>query len=499
MKRNTLINKLFLFATVLSVGILASCEDLEVENFNSPNQSAVLGTPNDFPALIDGQFGTVWAGLQQSSPNFPISVMAQGPSMSWGNWGARDLGTIPRAAMQNTLTYSNSAVFSQAWNGLYGAISTTSTALRIIAEENATITDGNGADITAQTVANGKFVQGLALGYLSLLYDQAYIIDETTDLTAISFSPYGDVNDAAIAKLNEAAAAFASNSSMTMTGWFGLTFTGTQAANLIRGLIAKFEAAQARNTTEASAVDWNVVLTNSANPVDLAPVGDGGFTWWHRLLIQGQDAGWARISQKVIKMMNPTKSNTAVPYPWPDGVNSLPRITNPDDARVDLDFTYTGSNDFSAARGYYFYGNYDYSRYEAYRATFAEPMVFLSSEEINLLRAEALIRTGGNKVTAAGLINDTRVGRGGLAPLTGLESDADLLNAILYERIVEFTWHGSCNVWFYRRMMTPPGNTDATNLYYLEPLTARHLPVPASELSIFGIPFYTFGGTAGEQ
>lgn len=498
MKRNTLINKLFLFAMVLSMGILASCEDLEVENFNDPNQAAVLGTPNDFPALIDGQFGTIWAGLQQSSPNFPISVMAQGPSMSWGNWGARDLGTIPRAAMQNTLTYANSAVFSQAWNGLYAALSTTNTALRIIAEEDATVVVG-GEDVTAQTIANGKFVQGLALGYLSLLYDQAYILDENTDLTAIAFSPYGDVNDAAIAKLNEAAAAFAGSANMAMTGWFGLTFTGTDAANLIRGFIAKFEAAQARNTTEANAVDWNTVLTNSANSIDLAPVGDGGSTWWHRLLIQGQDAGWARISQKVIKLMNPTKSDAAVPYPWPNGVNSLPKITDPDDDRVDLDFTYTGSNDFSAARGYYFYGNYDYSRYEAYRATFTEPMVFLSADEVDLLRAEALIRTGGNKVTAAGLINNTRVGRGGLAPLTGLESDAVLLNAILYERIVEFTWHGSCNVWFYRRMMTPSGNTDAANLYYLEPGTARHLPVPASELSIFGIPFYTFGGTAGEQ
>lgn len=499
MKRNTLINKLFLFATVLSMGILASCEDLEVENFNSPNQSAVLGTPNDFPALIDGQFGTLWQGLQLSQPNFPISVMAQGPSMSWGNWGSRDLGTIPRAAMQNTLNYSNRGLFTAGWNGLYAALSTTTTALRIVAEENATIVNSNGVDVTAQTVANGKFIQGMALGYLSLLYDQAYIIDENTDLSTLDFSPYGDVNDAAITKLNEAAAAFAADGSMTMTGWFGLTFTGTQAANLIRGFIAKFEAAQARNTTEASAVDWNVVLTNSANGIDLAPVGDGGNTWWHRLLIQGQDAGWARVSQKVIKMMNPNKSNTDVPYPWPDGVNSLPKITSPDDARVDLDFTYTGSNDFSAARGYYFYSNYDYSRYEAYRAGFTEPMMFLSADEVDLLRAEALIRTGGNKITAAGLINNTRVGRGGLTPLTGLESDADLLNAILYERIVEFTWHGSCNIWFYRRMMTPSGNTDATNVYFLEPATARHLPVPAAELTIFGKPLYTFGGVAGEQ
>ena len=197
--------------------------------------------------------------------------------------------------------------------------------------------------------------------------------------------------------------------------------------------------------------------------------------------------------------MNPSKPATEVPYPWPDGVNSFSEITTPDDNRVTTDFKYNDGNDFSAARGYYFFSNYSYNRYESYRSGFTDPMDFLTTEELGMMRAEALIRTGGSKADAAALINVTRVNRGGLAALTGAESDADLLNAITYERIVEFTWHGSMNVWFYRRMVTPAGNTDAGNLYYLEPATARHMPVPADEQSIFGRPFKTYGGNQGEQ
>lgn len=491
-------NYKLLIVALAFLTIVSGCEDLEVENLNSPDQAALLANPAEYPASINGSYSAFWQAIQLSSPNFPISVMAQGASMSWGNWGARDLGTIPRQALQNNLTYNNRGLFTQAWNGLYSAIGPVNTILGLIAEDNLTVPDANGADITEQVVANGKALQGLVLGYLSLLYDQAYITDENSDPTALSFSSYSDVNDAAVAKLQEAVALFAGSNNV-MSGFNGLTYTGDDAANVLRGFIAKFEALQARNSTEAAAVDWNTVLANSANSVDLSPIGDGGNVWWHRLLIQGQDALWARVSQKVIKMMNPSKPEAEVPYPWPDGLAVLPEIQNPDDARLGTDITYAGAPDFSAARGYYFFSTYDYSRYESYRAGFTDPMTFLSAEEVDLLQAEALIRTGGNKVTAAGLINNTRVGRGGLAPLTGLESDADMLNAITYERIVEFTWHGSCNVWFHRRMVTPAGNTDATNVYYLEPATARHLPVPADELSIFGLPFYTFGGTQPEQ
>jgi len=490
--------KLFILAAAFATFVMG-CEDLEVENLNAPDRATLLSNPAEYPASINGAYTSFWRAIQLSQPNFPISVMAQGPTMSWGNWGARDMGTVPRQALQNNLTYSNRGTWRNPWNGLFATLGPLNSILKIIAEDpTIIIPDGTGNDITQQTIANAKAVQGLKMGYLSLSFDEAYIVDENSDPSVLELQPYGAVNDAAIAKLEEAIAMF-SGSSYVMDGWFGLSFTGDDAANILRGFVAKFEMAQARNSGEAAAVDWTKVLANTANPVGLSPVGDAGFNWWHRLLIQGQDGGWARVSQKVIKLMNPSKPDTEVPYPWPDGVNSYDPITTPDDNRVTTDFTYNDGNDFSASRGYYFFGNYSYSRYLSYRAGFTDPMDFLTTEELGMMRAEALIRTGGSKADAAALINETRVNRGGLAALTGAESDADLLNAITYERIVEFTWHGSMNVWFYRRMVTPAGNTDAGNLYYLEPATARHMPVPADEQSIFGRPFKTYGGNQGEQ
>mgnify|MGYP005844895939 CR=1 FL=1 len=491
--------KLILIALAF-VAVGMGCQDLEVENLNNPDRKALLATPSEFPASIEGSYSSVWGATQYSNFQFPISVMSQSLSMSWGNWGAQDLGTIPRQALQNNLTYNNRGVFTAVWNSMFSALGQVNGILKIIAEDGIVVPDGAGNDITQSVIANGKFIQGMAMGYLSLTYDQAYIVDETSDISDLSFSPYNEVNAAAIQKLEEAAALFA-GSNIAMTGFPEFTFVGDDAAKVARSFAAKFEAFNARNSTEAAAIDWSNVLSNASNGMDfdLSPLGDGGNVWWHRLLIQGQDPGWSRTSQKMVKLMNPSKPEAEVPYPWPDGVGTIGEVQNPEDNRFGTDITFAGAAPFSSARGWYFYSDYDYSRYEAYRATFAEPMDYLTEDELGLIRAEALIRTGGSKIQAAGLINNTRVGRGGLLPLTGTESDQELLEAITYELLVETSHHMGGNPWFQRRMRTPPGNQDATNLYFLEPNTARHLPVPADELSIFGIPFYTFGGNQPEQ
>lgn len=485
--------------------LFPSCDELDtnnldVDNLNELSNAATYLDPSEYAGLIDDSYLKFWQAIQLSVPSYPVSVMAQGGSSSWGGWGTRDVGTIPRQALQNTEEYVSRGLFSMPWTRLYTAIIPVNDILRVISEEHKAVFDGNGKDITDQVIANGKALQGLVLGYLSLVYDRAFISDETTDLSDdLVLSPYGLVNQAAITKLEEAIAIFA-NSDYEMSGWNGLTYVGNEAAALLSGFVAKFEVAKARNSDEIGMIDWNKVMAYTSNePVDLAPMGDGIF-WWTRMLIQGQSGLRYRVSQKVIRMMNPSKSTSEVPYPWPDGVETLPEIVNPDDQRINIDFTYSPDIAFVGDRGYYFFSTYYYSRYISYVTNqFLEPMSFLMAPEVELLRAEALIRTGADKVAAAAIINKTRVGRGALPPLTGLESEEDLLNAITYERIVEFTWQGSCNVWFYRRMVTPPNNADADNLYYLEPRTSRHFPIPAEELSVLGMQVYTFGGHEAEQ
>jgi hypothetical protein len=86
-------------------------------------------------------------------------------------------------------------------------------------------------------------------------------------------------------------------------------------------------------------------------------------------------------------------------------------------------------------------------------------------------------------VTAAGLINNSRVTRGGLAALTGAETQAALLTALQYEQDVELP--GSNNAPYYNQR----------RIDNLEPLTPHEFPVPAKELGVLGLPLYTWGGS----
>ncbi|WP_305983014.1 hypothetical protein [Roseivirga thermotolerans] len=491
--------KLGVMMVALAV-VLTSCEDLEVENLNDLDSRAVYADATSLPSVIDGAFLTWWQGIQLSSPNMPVSVAAQTLSSSWGNWGMQDLGTIPRAPIQNTVTYNNRAFMTTPWYNLNNALAQANEVLRVLETEfNGSIQDNQGNDLTAQTVANAKMLQGLTLGWLGLIFDQAFIADESLtaeELAALEMSPYTDVIEAAVTKLTEAATMFAANSGTTHTAINGLNYDNTGAAQFCRAYAAKLLAYKARSGAETAANDWNRILTlaNGGTTADISPAGDGQF-WWTRILIQGQFPLWSRVSQRLINMMeggiggpstNDPNHPTA-PYPWPDGTSTLPEITNPRDARITKYYQYNTGVQFQSARGYYFFSSYNFRKYPDYLAAFLGPMPHLTLNEQNLIKAEALIRTGGDKLQAAAYINNTRVDNGELPALTGLESNADMLKALYYERLVEFTWDGALNGWFFRRMTT-------VDQYQLQPGTPQQMPVPAQELEILGLDVYTFGG-----
>lgn len=492
--------KYFGVLAVIFAVTLTSCEDLEVENLNEKNSSDIFDDPTAFPSVVDGAFLTWWQATQLSSPNMPMSVYAQTLSSSWGNWGMRDLGTIPRAAIQNTLTYNNRGFITTPWTRLNQSLAQVNDLLRVMNDEfGGTIDDGNGNDLTNQVLANGKLAQGLALGTLGLIFDQAFIADETvssTDLGALEFSPYTDVIAAAVTKLAEAAAIFDSDNSTSHSGINGLGYNNVEAARFARSFAAKFLAYSSRDAAAGAANDWTRILALTSNTVtgDISPAGDGVF-WWTRILIQGQIPLWTRVSQRVINMMEggtgsgttADAANPTAPYPWPDGVNTLPEIAAPRDNRMTTDFSYNTGVQFAADRGYYFFSSYNYSRYASYLVANLGPMPHLTVNEIGMIRAEALIRTGGSKTEAAALINATRVTRGGLQALTGTESDVVMLSEISYERLVEFSWSGALNGWYFRRISADP-------THQLQPGTAVNLPVSAQELEILGLEVYTFGG-----
>jgi hypothetical protein len=98
-----------------------------------------------------------------------------------------------------------------------------------------------------------------------------------------------------------------------------------------------------------------------------------------------------------------------------------------------------------------------------------------------------LIRSGGSLVTAADLINRSRVSRGQLAPATAADGAPTLLGYIDYERDIELL---NTNGWTLMQRRHIDG---------LQSGTVHHLPIPASELETLVLPIYTFGGAGKEQ
>lgn len=488
--------KLIILSIVALVATMVGCESLEVENPNTPDLGKTLGEPSEYIDLIDGAFLTLWRATELNDPHWGLSITAQVMTSSFGNWGGWDLGRIPREAIQNNLNYTYRDMLEWPWNQLNATIGTANSILSLI-EEGAKIeilVDGQLVDRTNETIAKAKALQGIAAGHVSLIFDQGFMIDESTPAEALlepQLNGHRDVTEFAKEKLYQAIQISESND-FSVNVFNGISMTSSEFAQLLRTYIARLEVYKARNATEVtSSVDWNEVLTltNDAFDRDFAPIGDGGINWWNRIKIQGQDGGWARISQRLLNMMD-----DRFVYPWPNGVATIgfnpvgDENDEPKDRRIATDFAYAGQAPFPAARGYYFYSEFRYQRFEPYRTSgFSSEMMHIPTSEVDLLRAEALVRTGGSKAAAADLINRTRVNRGGLEAITAGQSDADFYYAITYERLVELGWTAAGVGFYSRRIATSPELLP-------EPGTIEHFPVPARELNILGLPLYTTGG-----
>jgi hypothetical protein len=161
------------------------------------------------------------------------------------------------------------------------------------------------------------------------------------------------------------------------------------------------------------------------------------------------------------------------------------------DARYTTDYKYKTPPIGDPARGIYMQSVFYHSRYEftaeSQPGGLAGPVPYMLAAESDLIHAEALIRSGGNMVTAAQLINNTRVGRGNLPPATGAEGQAALLSMISYERDVELTNTSGTTLYWRRAVEDQP----------LQAGTVCQLPIPAKELETLGLPIYTFGGVGG--
>jgi len=528
MKRTiTLVSKLLRRPEVWAAAVLVSfsaCGKLDVVNPNEPDAKRALADPQGVEAIAGGTFRTWFNTHQGMDGAGPLTTMADSYTASWNNYymrlysssirssdGPNCIGCAPRTYWRNDPSEVERTAVEHSWYGYYSALSSANDAVTAIRKNNLVITDPANTKMI-ETV--GVLMQGMTMGELSLNYDSAFVVDENSDLANLKFSHRQAVRDTAVAKLEAAAALADANTFSTPASWTnGTSYTNTQIARLARTYAARVLAYYARNGAENAQTNWARVATlasagiSTGGAFNFQFTGDGGNLFWDDLKGWSEDLTTERVHTRIAHMLDPVTQ--ADPWPNPNG-NPQPNspdkrlgdgsygtaadvatwFTTPKTANAGTDFAWSSKNIFRPARGMYHQSNITHIRYDY--ASFSDPAgtgggfgidPVITSAENDLLWAEGLIRSGGSLLTAANLINNTRVGRGGLPPATPADLVAGLLTKLQYEQDIELIGLGDA-VFFNRRRIDG-----------LEPLTPRQMPVPAKELQVLGKPLYTFGGT----
>lgn len=466
-----------------TVAVTACNTDLKIEDLNAPDTQRAVSNAGDVQTLLGGGIRIWYIRINNANPGLGLAVMADALTSSYGNFGMRFNSNEPRIAYNNSSTNGDGDVANFPWRYSYAVLGQANDGLGALTR-GVKIMDGD-TDVSDEYEAIGHFLQGATLGDLSMLFDKAFIIDDQTPIPApMTFSPYKDVATAAISKLDLTIALSAGKTWTVPDAYFtAINMTAANLGQLANTMAARILAYTPRTQAETDAVDWARVKAYAVKGIDhdFAPIGDFNL-WWTDYGTYANTPSWTRVDMRIIHEMDP---NSPAEFPTCD---TPPRATSAD-ARLATDFIFMNSIPFSPARGCYHYSSWAYGReasygYDADASTEQiGPYPMILKAENDLLIAEADVRLGSNLGEAATLINNTRVGRGHLAPVSAGDGAAALLKAIQYEQDVELLATGPGLQFFDRRRING-----------LQPETPLHLPVPAHELETDGLPVYTFGG-----
>lgn len=505
----TRFKKLYTMVGAAALMVGSGCGDLEVTNPNNPDVERALASAEDVKNLAISTVNSWYLTSTYIEPYLAGSVTSDNHTANFGNFGMRFNNLEPRIAYENLSAGGDREVARAPWDFNYSTLGAANDALRAFS-------GGLSLGSTAETNKYkhlAMFTQAASMANLGLWFDKAFIIDETFDLNgpAPELKPYGEVSAAAVAKFEALITSSTGNTATYTQGEFPMVgnLTGSRLNRLANTMAAITMAYTPRNATENAAVNWAKVAafadkgigTGSAGaPFDVMVTGDLT-NWYSYLNYYGNEHSWVRVDHRLINLMDgttPPKFNGTV----------VGRQTSPD-ARYTSDFEFcsssnpapsTGNGSCQSAvigdpgRGIWMQSNWYHNRWDHHARTTPgtagrTAVPYVLAAESDLIRAEALIRSGGSKTVAADLINKTRVTRGNLAALTGAEANATMLAAIDYERQVELISSGGFELMRARQGLTARLQTG----------TWRHLPIPAKELETLGLPIYTFGGPGKEQ
>jgi len=523
-----------LAAALVAVLATGGC-DLDVGNPNDLDQERAFADPAALEKLMSGAFRN-WGATRGDYFMMPLNAMADNYTASWNNAAIRFYSSVAsdcpsRCGWTNSSTAPEAAggpIPEASWYGYHTVLSSATDVLRGIAngvcfDEDCDVDN----TLTSRNTVIAKMLQGMALAGIALLYDQGFAVDETTDLSnplAIPFNTRAEVRDFALQKFEEAWTEAGTATWSTPAIWMGVgsgrSYSNDQIRQAIRTMQAELVALWPRNAAENTAADWAQVATYASQGISSAPA----FDWEYYVDVNsgansatftldwvkawGNSIGTMRVDTRVAAIL---ATNHVHPWPEPGG-NPCP-TTSPDlrvgdgswgptddfngfattaaTASAGTDFACSEVPIFPAARGQYHQSNLQHVRYNnlayngenlpGFDGSGQNP--FYTTQMNDLLWAEGLIRRASpDLATAATLINNSRVGRGGLSTLTAADGAPALLAALQYEQEIEFMGQGS-TPFFNRRRIDG-----------LIAGTPRHMPVPAKELEVLVREIYSFGG-----
>jgi starch-binding outer membrane protein, SusD/RagB family len=526
--------------------VTVSC-DLNISNPNDPDKIRSLGQPSGLQQLLGGAVRT-WVETRENYYVMPLNAQADNYTASWNNAAMRFYSSVGsdcpiRCGWTNSSTAPEAAggpTVEVLWYGYYNVLTTANAVLNGIETLHVCFDDDCSVDstLTQRNKAVARMLQGMSLAGIAMIYDQGFVVDETTDLSApknLPFSTRQEVRDAALAKLSQAYTEAGVEAWTTDPEWSGIgsgtAYTNVQIQQLIRTMQAELIALYPRNSAENTAADWAAVANYASQGISSGTP----FTYQYYIDQTTRECGVAciktwgnsvsteRVDTRVAAILT---TNHQDPWPVPNG-NPCPTvsadkrvgdgtygpagnanynqvgITNPATANAGTDYACAGVAIFPPARGSYHQSNLSHVRYHwlAYRGedlpaddgTGQDPLY--TTQMNDLLWAEGLIRSNGDLNLAAQKIDNSRVTRGGLASVAGQAAPA-LIAALQYEQEIEFMGQG-VDAFFNRRRSGYNAAAAGGRPPYVDGLvtgTPRHMPVPAKELDILTRAVYSFGG-----
>lgn len=483
------------YLTLLCVVLITGCsqEDFNIPNTNEPDGASVLANSNDFQNFNISNHTTLFSEQVGFNAVYFRGLADQFTTTNAfrGFW---DYCIQPRIAVNNQT--SNDDLGFQAggpWDGFNGVINNANTVIKnILFDDNKVILD-DGSDITNQELSAAYFDKGLGLGYLSMIYDKAYIVNPDTDVNALEFSSYTEVLAAAVENIENAitlANTYGSNFEYNL--YVGSDPIGlSQFVEIANSYLARFSIAIARTDSEAQGLDYNKILeyanqglNSNFYPLSSENVFFNNFQDWS-LFTLGDGAGYMPTDIKIQHLFDPS-----YPTDYPTDSTILPAATS-NDSRLTMYYEYVGSafGFLRESRGRELFSSYRHIRFFNDNDENADglPVEVFSKAEIDYIKAECYYRMSDYPSAVTMLNTSPRMTVGGQNTTPAKDN---VRNALLYENSIELDLNaGIATSWAFMRRHD-----------LLQAGSPTMFPVPASELEVSQSEIYTFGGesNAGE-